>query len=148
MTDPAPKRAQPAEKTRYPLHRTLGTRWQDVDIYGHVNNVVYFSYFDTAINGWYLEAGLLDMPATDALFLVVENSAQYFAEIRFPQRVVAGIRVERLGTSSVTYDIGLFAGDATTACARGRYTHVLVDATTRRPVPIDGHRRAILETIS
>lgn len=138
----------PPNKSDYPLLRTLQTRWQDVDRYGHVNNVVYFSYFDTAVNGWYLETGLLEIPATDALFLVVENSAQYFAEINFPQTVHAGIKVQRLGSSSVTYDIALFTDDSDIACARGRYTHVLVDAKTRRPTPIAGHRRTILDTIT
>ncbi len=142
------ERLHPRKRDDYPLHRTLQTRWDDIDIYGHVNNVVYFSYFDTAINGWYLEAGLLDMPATDALFLVVENAAQFFSEIRFPAPVSAGIRVERLGSSSVTYDIGLFVPGRNEACARGRYTHVLVDAQTRRPTPIEGHRRAALETLA
>ncbi len=132
----------------YPLHRALQTRWDDIDVYGHVNNVVYFSYFDTAINGWYLQAGLLEIPATDALFLVVENAAQFFAEIRFPAPVDAGIRVERLGSSSVTYDIALFVPDRDEACARGRYTHVLVDTEQRRPIPIEGHRRAALEALA
>ena len=142
------ERLQPTRREDYRLHRTLQTRWQDIDIYGHVNNVVYFSYFDTAINGWYLEAGLLNMPATDALFLVVENAAQFFSEIRFPAPVEAGIRVERLGSSSVTYDIALFVPDRDEACARGHYTHVLVDARSRRPTPIDGTRRTALEALA
>ncbi len=133
------------QRDEYRLFRTLGTRWADVDIYGHVNNVVYLSYFDTAINGWYLDAGLLEMGKSPQVFLVVETGAQYFAEIKFPDVVHAGIRVIRLGTSSVTYDIALFTNENSTACARGKYTHVLVDHQTRQPVAIDGDKRRILE---
>lgn len=140
-------RLSPSARSDYSLFRTLHTRWEDVDIYGHVNNVVYLSYFDTAINGWYLDAGLLTMTDPDAVFLVAETGAQYFAEIRFPDVVHAGICVTRLGGSSVTYDIALFTNDAETACARGRYIHVLVDPTSRRPVPIEGTRRTELENL-
>ena len=125
----------------------MSTRWADVDIYGHVNNVVYLSYFDTAINGWYLEAGMLEMGISDKVFLVVETGAQYFSEIKFPDTVHAGIRVLRLGSSSVTYDIALFTNDNLTACARGRYTHVMVDEASRQPVPIAGHTRQSLEAL-
>ena len=134
-----------SSRDEYELFRTLSTRWGDVDIYGHVNNVVYLSYFDTAINGWYLDAGLLKMAQSQQVFLVVETGAQYFAEIKFPDVVHAGIRVLRLGRSSVTYDIALFTNEETIACARGRYTHVLVDNTTRQPVPIEGHHRSCLQ---
>lgn len=140
-------RLTPTNRSDYTLFRTLHTRWEDVDIYGHVNNVVYLSYFDTAINGWYLDAGLLTMTEPDAVFLVAETGAQYFAEIRFPDLVHAGIRVMRLGGSSVTYDIALFTNDDESACARGRYIHVLVDPEGRRPVPIAGNRRAALEKL-
>lgn len=125
----------------------MSTRWADVDIYGHVNNVVYLSYFDTAINGWYLEAGMLEMGISDKVFLVVETGAQYFSEIKFPDMVHAGIRVLRLGSSSVTYDIALFTNDDLTACARGRYTHVMVDEASRQPVAIAGHTRQSLEAL-
>ena len=131
----------------YPLIRSMPTRWEDVDIYGHVNNVVYLSYFDTAINGWYLDAGMLEMGKSDRVFLVVETGAQYFSEIKFPDMVHAGIRATRLGSSSVTYDIALFTNDDDIACARGRYIHVLVDEATRKPLAIDGHSRKCLEEI-
>lgn len=135
-------------RSDYELYRTLGTRWGDVDIYGHVNNVEYLSYFDTAINGWYLDAGMLEMGRSEHVFLVVETGAQYFSEIIFPDVVHAGIRVIKLGRSSVTYDIALFTNDNNVACARGRYTHVLVDHKTRRPVAIEGHKRQCLERYS
>ena len=136
-------RLEPSHRDAYPVHRPLQVRWEDIDIYGHVNNVVYLSYFDTAVNGWYVDEGLLDVGRSAQVFLVVETGAQYFREIRFGEAVSCGIRVERLGTSSVTYDLALFAGEDT-ACARGRYVHVLVDERTRRPVPIEGPTRARL----
>ena len=94
-------RLSASHRSDYSLFRTLATRWGDVDIYGHVNNVVYLAYFDTAINGWYLEEGILQMGQSEKVFLVVETGAQYFAEIRFPDTVHAGIRVTRLGSTSV-----------------------------------------------
>lgn len=138
-------RLSPSTRADYKLYRSMSTRWADVDIYGHVNNVVCLSYFDTAINGWYLDAGMLKMGQSDQVFLVVETGAQYFSEIKFPDTVHVGIRVLRLGSSSVTYDIALFTNDNDLACARGRYTHVLVDEASRKPVPIEGHSRSCLE---
>lgn len=143
----ATTRLTPSNRADYQLFRSMSTRWGDVDIYGHVNNVVYLSYFDTAINGWYLDAGMLEMGVSDNVFLVVETGAQYFSEIKFPDVVHAGIRVQHLGTSSVTYDIGLFTNERLTACARGRYTHVMVDEASRKPVPIAGHSRQSLEAL-
>lgn len=141
-------RLTPSKRSDYPLFRTLHTRWEDVDVYGHVNNVVYLSFFDTAINGWYLDAGLLEgMGTSSEVFLVAETGAQYFSEIRFPDIVHAGIRVVRLGSSSVTYDIALFTNNDELACARGRYIHVLVDERTRNPTKIVGSRRKALEAI-
>jgi acyl-CoA thioester hydrolase len=138
-------RLRASNRNDYALYRTLGTRWADVDIYGHVNNVVYLSYFDTAINGWYLDEGLLDMRRSTQVFLVAATGAQYFSEIRFPDTVHAGIRVLSLGQTSVTYDIALFTNDEHLACARGRYTHVLVDSETRKPVEITGQKRRCFE---
>lgn len=140
-------RLTPTIRSQYPLFRTLPTRWEDIDIYGHVNNVVYLSYFDTAINGWYVEVGMLEMGVSENVFLVAETGAQYFSEIKFPDVVHCGIRVTRLGRSSVTYDVALFTQESDMACARGRYIHVLVDNQTRQPVPIEGHNRACLEQL-
>lgn len=140
-------RLAPTQRSDYKLLRKIQTRWADVDVYGHVNNVVYLSYFDTAINGWYLDIGILDMANSDKIFLVVETGAQFFSEIRFPDIVYAGIRVIRLGSSSVTYDIALFINEDETACARGRYTHVLVGKETRKPVAIEGSNRNQLQAI-
>ncbi len=121
----------------YPIFRTIPTRWMDVDSYGHVNNVEYLSYFDTAVNGWYLENDLIDMVSGNKIFLVVETNCTYFGEITFPDIVHAGIKVERIGNSSVTYDIALFRNDTGAACALGRFVHVLVDRESRKPTPLE-----------
>jgi len=140
-------RLSPSKRTEYKLLRSLQTRWDDVDFYGHVNNVVYLSYFDTAVNGWYIESDMLKLGQTENVFLVAETGAQFFSEIKFPDVVQCGIAVMRLGSSSVTYDLALFVNDDEFACARGRYTHVLVNEKTRKPVPIAGHNRACLEPL-
>ena len=136
-------RLEPSTRADHPVQRACQVRWGDVDVYGHVNNVVYLAYFDTAVNGWYVDEGLL-RPG-EPVFLVAQTGAQFFAEIRFGQAVTCGIAVERLGRTAVTYDLALFRDDEDAACARGRYTHVLCDARTRRPVPIEGRHRAVLE---
>ena len=136
-------RLEPLARAAYPLVRRVPLRWDDVDIYGHVNNVVYLALFDTAVNGWYVEGGLLDPARSARVFLVVETGAQYFRELRFGEDVEVGIRVTRLGSSSVTYDLGVF-GEGDPARARGRFVHVLVDQSTRRPVAIEGPTRTAL----
>ncbi|MXN67262.1 acyl-CoA thioesterase [Stappia sp. GBMRC 2046] len=141
------ERAAPFQRAEFSLFRRIPTRWMDVDIYGHVNNVNYLSFFDTAVNGWLIEEGVLSPATSQTVFLVVETACQYFAEVNFPDTVDAGIRVARLGRSSVAYDIGLFRNDETSACAQGRFVHVQVDAKSRRPVEITGRRRELLEII-
>ncbi|ADZ70316.1 acyl-CoA thioesterase [Polymorphum gilvum] len=143
----APARSRPLTRADFSLFRPIPTRWLDVDIYGHVNNVVYLSYFDTAVNGWYIEQGLMDPASSELVFLVVETGCQYFAELAFPDLVQAGIRVAALGTSSVRYDIALFRNDDATAAAQGQFVHVQVDRTDRRPRPIAGDRRAAFEAL-
>ena len=141
-------RAEPLKKDLFPVFRILPTRWADNDVYGHMNNVVHYSLFDTAINGWLMEAGLLDFKTGSTVGLVVETGCQYFAEMAFPDTVIAGIGVERIGTSSVTYRIGLFRNEETTASAQGRFTHVYVDRESRRPKPLDDVWRALLEDVA
>ncbi len=141
-------RAEPLSKDLFPVFRTLPTRWADNDVYGHMNNVVHYSLFDTAINGWLMETGLLDFKTGSTVGLVVETGCQYFAEMAFPDTVIAGIGVERIGTSSVTYRIGLFRNAETTASAQGRFTHVYVDRESRRPKPLDEVWRALLEDVA
>ena len=128
----------------YRAFRPMATRWMDNDVYGHVNNVVHYSYFDTAVNRYLIEAGALDIHAGEVIGLVVQTQCHYFESLAFPQTVHAGLRVARLGRSSVTYELGLFADDAPLAAAVGRFVHVYVDRATRRPVPVPDPLRAAL----
>ncbi len=118
------------------VFRPLQTRWMDNDVYGHVNNVVYYSYFDTAVNGWLMDATGQDIRRLPAIGVVAETGCRYFSELSFPDAFDAGLRIERLGNSSIVYRVGLFRGAAADACAVGRFVHVYVDAVTRRPVAI------------
>ena len=136
MTEPATEPPRPAPRERYRHFTPLTTRWMDNDVYGHVNNVVYYSLFDTAVNRYLIEAGALDIHAGAVIGLVVETHCNYFAPLAFPQSVDAGLRVARIGTSSVRYEIGLFAADAPLAAACGHFVHVYVDRATRRPTPL------------
>jgi len=130
--------ARPAAARRggFRTFRTIPTRWMDNDIYGHMNNVVHYSLFDTAVNGWLIEQGVLDPKGGAQVGLVVETGCRYHAEMGFPDVVTAGLRVARLGTSSVRYEIGLFRNDEESASAEGFFVHVYVDAATRRPAPL------------
>jgi acyl-CoA thioester hydrolase len=114
----------------------IPTRWMDNDVYGHVNNVVYYSYFDTVVNRYVIEAGALDIERSPVIGLVVETSCRYAKPIAFPDLVTAGLRVARLGASSVRYEIGLFRGDEEEAAAEGHFVHVYVDRASRRPAPV------------
>lgn len=144
----ATARAQPQSRASYPVFRSISTRWMDNDVYGHVNNVVYYSWFDTAVNAHLIEQGALDIHAGQTIGLVIETQCNYFAPLAFPQTVEAGIRVARIGSSSVRYEVGLFAeGQATTAAA-GHFVHVYVDRQTRRPVSLPAALRAVLEPLA
>lgn len=140
-------RAPPGSRGDYPVLREMTTRWMDNDVYGHVNNVVYYSYFDTAVNGYLIEAGVLDIVAGPVIGLVVETQCRYASPISFPDRVSAGIRVARLGTSSVRYEVGLFRAEEPMAAAEGYFVHVYVDRTTRRPVPLPAPLRDALQPL-
>jgi acyl-CoA thioester hydrolase len=142
-----------AEKRRsrreaYKAFRTIPTRWMDNDVYGHMNNVVHYSLFDTAVNGWLIDEGVLDIHRGEQIGLVVETGCRYFAEMAFPDVVTAGLRVARLGRSSVRYEIGLFRNDEQEAAAEGVFVHVYVDAATRRPAALNPALRASLESIA
>ncbi|HYH17266.1 MAG TPA: thioesterase family protein [Azospirillum sp.] len=123
---------------------TIPTRWMDNDAYGHVNNVVYYSYFDTVVNKYLIDAGALVIESSPVIGLVVETACNYFAPITFPERVEAGLRVARLGNSSVRYEIGLFRNDDPTPAACGHFVHVYVDRETRRPASLPEALRAAL----
>jgi acyl-CoA thioester hydrolase len=133
-------------RSDFAVLRALPTRWSDDDTYGHVNNVVHYLLFDTAVNGWLIEASGVDIRGLPAIGLVVETSCRYFAELRFPEVVTAGIGLERLGTSSVTYRLALF-GARDEPAAAGRVVHVYVDRDDRRPVPVPPEIRAALEQL-
>ncbi len=138
------KRPAPPMRSDFVIFRPLQTRWADNDIYGHMNNVVHYALFDTAINAWLIEAGLLDPAGGTTIGLVVETRCRYHGEMAFPDRVEAGLRVARLGTSSVTYAIGLFRNDEAQATADGDFIHVYVDPATRRPQALPDHWRKAL----
>jgi len=129
-------RPQPDTRKAYPHLSRITTRWMDNDLYGHVNNAQYYSYFDTVVNRYLIGAGALDIHAGEVIGLVVETHCNYFAPLAFPQDVEAGLRVAHLGSSSVRYEIGLFAPDQPLAAACGHFVHVYVDRATRRPVPL------------
>ena len=140
-------RAPPRPRSEYRAWRTIPTRWADNDAYGHVNNVVHYAWFDTAVNAWLVEAGLLDIAAGDPIGLVVETRCAYFAPLTFPESADVGIAVDRLGSSSVTYRLGIFAAGQAVAAAEGEFTHVYVDRTSRQPKPIPDSWRAKLEAL-
>ena len=127
---------------------TIPTRWMDNDVYGHVNNVVYYSFFDTVVNKFLIEQGQLDYSKGKVVGLVVETKCQYFAPIAFPDVVVAGIRVAHIGTSSVRYEIGLFKNDEDNPAAEGRFVHVYVTRSGNKPTPLSTQMRSVLAKIS
>lgn len=128
--------------------RQLPTRWSDDDTYGHVNNVVHYLMFDTAVNGWLIEASGVDIRALPAIGLVVETSCRYFAELRFPEVVTAGLGLEKLGNSSVVYRLALFGEGREEPAAVGRFVHVYVDRDGRRPVPVPDEIRSALALLN
>ena len=139
-----------AQETRaaYGHWLVIPTRWMDNDVYGHVNNVVYYSYFDTVINAYLIDAGKLDIEHGPVIGLCVESQCRYFKPLAFPNRIDAGLRVGKLGSSSVRYEIGLFrAGDDTPAAA-GHFVHVFVDRAQRRPTPIPEPMRSALARLA
>ena len=148
-SSPRPDSARSGRHKRhdYPRFRQITTRWMDNDVYGHVNNVIYYSFFDTAVNATLIDEGLLDPQTSPVIGLVVETGCSYAAALSFPDSVDAGIRVAHIGNSSVRYEVGLFKADEDQAAARGFFVHVYVDARTRRPAPLPDKLRSFLETL-
>jgi acyl-CoA thioester hydrolase len=132
----------------YRYFTEIATRWMDNDVYGHVNNVVYYSYFDTVVNGYLIAEGVLDIHGSETIGLVVETQCRYFAPLSFPDRVHCGLRVARIGNSSVRYEIGIFRNEDETAVAEGHFVHVYVDRQTRRPTALPAPLRAALTRIN
>ena len=125
----------------------IPTRWMDDDIYGHVNNVVYYSYFDTAVNGNLIRATGQDIRSQDAIGIVVESGCTFHRELSFPQVIEAGLLVEKIGNSSVTYRVGLFIEEESEPAASGHFVHVYVDRESRRPVRVPENIRQALRPI-
>ncbi len=145
---PSPERsARLLGRGAYPVWREIATRWADNDAYGHVNNVVHYAWFDTAVNAWLIDNGLLDIEHGDPIGLVVETGCRYTGALAYPEPVEIGLGVERLGGSSVSYRLGVFAKGATEAAAEGHFTHVYVGRESRRPVALPETWRARLDTI-
>ena len=144
MTD----RASPEPRSAYRHFRAVPTRWMDNDIYGHVNNVQYYSFFDTVVNGYLIEQGVLDPHGGAVIGLVVETKCNFFESLSFPESIDAGLRVARIGASSVRYDIGLFRSGADRASAQGHFIHVYVARATRRPVTLPNDFRRALERLA
>ena len=136
---------KPLSREEFTVFRKLQTRWADNDIYGHMNNVVHYSLFDTAVNGWLMSLGLLDMHNGTTIGLVIESRCNYFTEIVFPDVVVAGIRIGHIGNSSVQYEIALFRNDEEIAAAQGHFVHVYVNAKSRSPQELPKNWRLELE---
>lgn len=141
-------REQAASRSEFKVWRRFTTRWADNDAYGHVNNTIFYQWFDSAVNGWLVEQGMLDIEQGDPICLVVETRCSYFAPLAFPQDVEVGIAVAQLGKSSIRYRIGVFATGAEMAAAQGEFVHVVVNRAGRRPVGIPAPWRAKLEAIS
>jgi acyl-CoA thioester hydrolase len=151
MADATPLPASPPQvalsRKDFPHRLPITTRWSDNDAYGHLNNVVYYSYFDTVVNQYLISRGVLDIERGDVIGVVAETGCRYFASAAFPEPLEAGLRVARLGNTSVRYEIGLFrAGvdDLDRAVAQGHFVHVYVDRETRRPVPLPLGLREVL----
>ena len=152
MTVPTRPLAEP--RSAYKAFRSIATRWSDNDVYGHVNNVVYYSWFDSAVNGLLIEQGVIDIHTGKVIGLMIETQCNYFAPVAFPDAVLAGIRVAHIGSSSVRYEVAIFPADDSQSqgqsglcVARGHFIHVYVDRESRRPVPLPAPLLSFLETL-
>ncbi|PUA42580.1 thioesterase [Pseudomonas protegens] len=141
MSEPMPQRGD------YRHFQPIITRWHDNDVYGHVNNVTYYSFFDTAVNTYLIEQGGLDIHGGEVVGFVVSSACDYFASVAFPERIEIGLRVGKLGNSSVQYELAVFKAGEADACAAGRFVHVFVDRESNQPLPIPPALRAALERL-
>lgn len=135
-------------KDSYKYFLDIQTRWNDNDMYGHINNAVYYMWFDTLVNNFLIENGLVDPQNSEIIGLVVDTGCQYFAPLSYPETITAGLRAAKIGTSSVRYEIGLFKQGVDEPCAEGHFVHVYVDAKTRTSKPISADMRAQLEALT
>lgn len=141
------ERTSPQTRAAYVHFCDIATRWMDNDMYGHVNNVVYYAYFDTAVNQYLIRQGVLDPLTSPNIGLVVETQCRYFSPVAFPDLVQVGLRVAKIGNSSVRYEMGIFKNDEELACAEGHFVHVYVDRNSNRPTPLAPPFRAALEPL-
>jgi len=140
-------RVTPRPREAYRHFLSIASRWMDNDVYGHINNVVYYSFFDTVVNRYLIESGALDIDRGEVIGLVVETGCQYFAPLAFPDMVDAGLRVARIGRSSVRYEVGLFRAGEREAAAQGHFVHVYVSRDSRRPVALPDALHQALERV-
>lgn len=140
-------RAEAKKRSDFKHFHTITTRWMDNDAYGHVNNVVYYSWFDTVVNEFLIANEVLDIEHSPVIGLVIETQCNYFASVAFPERIDAGLRVTKLGNSSVRYEVGIFREGEESASAQGHFVHVYVDRVSRKPSAIPENMRALLQTI-
>lgn len=141
------EKPQPEPRASYRAFHDITTRWEDNDVYGHVNNVVYYSWFDSAVNAHLIERGTLDIHRGEVIGLVVETQCNYFAPVEFPQRVEAGVRVANIGRSSVRYEVGIFVKGEDRTAAKGHFVHVYVNRASRRPAALPDNMRIVLEAL-
>ena len=134
-------------RSDYPYLHPITTRWHDNDIYGHINNVTYYAFFDSAVNTWLIEQGGLDIHNGEQVAFVVSSACDYFRPIAFPEQIEVGVRVSTLGNSSVHYELAVFKTGEETPCAAGRFVHVFVERTSNRACPIPAGPRAALERL-
>lgn len=145
----AKSKPEPPRLDQFPYHHPITTRWRDNDVYGHVNNVVYYSWFDTAVNGYLVDEGVLDFSQGETVGLVVETQCNYYQPVAFPDSVTVGVVVTKLGNSSVRFELGIFKNHDTEASASGHFIHVYVDERTRRPVSLpEPFRQALIAIAS
>ena len=142
------QRRPPARRAQFKHFNLIPTRWMDNDVYGHVNNVVYYSYFDTVVNRYLIDSGGLDYHSGETIGVVVETSCRFHRSFCFPEDIEAGLRVAHLGNSSVRYEIGLFGVGEDEARADGHFVHVFVDRATRRPTPMPDRMRNALARLA
>jgi acyl-CoA thioester hydrolase len=143
-----PDRIAPLSREAFRVFRPIATRWMDNDVYGHVNNVVYYAYMDTAVNGWLVEGGLLHIATSPVIGLVAETGCTYFESVAFPEALEAGLAVAKLGRSSVRYSVGIFKAGAPVTAAQGHFVHVYVDRATQRPMAIPEPVREALQALA
>lgn len=146
MSDAAARAERPT-RARYPHFLSIATRWMDNDLYGHVNNVVYYAWIDTVVNRYLIEQGGLDIAAAPVIGVAAESGCRYFASLAYPETVDAGLAIARLGRTSVVYEVGIFRRGEDAAAAAGHFVHVFVERASMRPVPVPQRIRAALERI-